>query len=240
MAPPPGYVGYGGAGAAMGGQSRKVGGVAKALRVLTIIFIPMQIVAIVSLFMVRNNARDFLNGAITEKKFTDTSQANLGALAGVLIIPIAVLTIILMFRMAQNLRNLGRADATWKPGWAIAGWFCPPCAVYAIPWLMFRELWKGSDPAVPPNDPSWKSRPVSPLINVWWVTYGLLPLIGLFTLGSFFSNVRSIQAEDLARRYIDYLWVNVALGVVQIVSGVVFLMMISQLSARHMTATREA
>ena len=71
-------------------------------------------------------------------------RRTLGSLVGLLVIPIAVLTIIWMFRMAGNLRQLGRTGATWAPGWAIGGWFCPPCAIYAIPWLMFRELWRGS------------------------------------------------------------------------------------------------
>ena len=62
--------------------------------------------------------------------------------------------------MAANLRKLGRPGQTWAPGWGIASWFVPPCFVYAVPWLMFKELWRGSDPGVPPGDPSWKQRPV--------------------------------------------------------------------------------
>jgi Domain of unknown function (DUF4328) len=240
MAPPPGYVAYGGTGAAMSDSFSKVGGLSKALGILLMIFIPLQVLGVFSLFSVRDKAREFLNGEISEKKFTDATQANVGSLAGLLIIPIAVLTIMVMFRMAKNLRVLGRTNATWKPGWGIAGWFCPPCAVYAIPWLMLRELWKGSDANVAPNDPSWKAGSVSPLVNVWWVLYGLVPLVGLATSAGFISSINNFEAEEVAERFDDYLAINVVLALVQVVAAVVYLLLIRQLSARHMGATREA
>jgi uncharacterized membrane protein len=242
MAPPPGYVAYGGPGAAMGGSFERIGGVSKALGILLIVFIPLQLLGVVSLFRIRDKARDFLADRITEKEFNDASRANLGSLASLIIIPIAVLTIILMFRMARNLQQLGRQNATWKPGWAIGGWFCPPCAIYAIPWLMFRELWRGSDPEVAPGDPNWKSRPVTPLANVWWVLYGLVPLIGVVTLGGIYvgSVGNGFDAHDVAERLDDYFAVNVVLALVQVVTAIVYLMFIRELSGRHMRSTREA
>lgn len=237
LTPPPGYVAYGSPGAAMSGSFSKVGGVSKALGILLMIFVPLQIIGVFSLFQLRDDARDFLNGEMSEKEYTDAVQTNFGSLAGLLIIPIAVLTMILMFRMAANLQALGRDGQTWKKGWGIAGWFCPPCAVYAIPWLMFRELWKGSDPAVAPHDPAWRNSIVSPLITVWWVLYGLVPLIGFVTAAGLVSNFGS--AETLAERTEDYLAINVALTLVGVVSAVVYLMVIRQLSARHMAATHE-
>ena len=53
-----------------------------------------------------------------------------------------------MYRMAANHRALQR-NGTWAPGWAIGGWFLPPGGLYIIPFLMFRELWKASDPNGP-------------------------------------------------------------------------------------------
>jgi hypothetical protein len=240
MAPPPGYVGYGGPGAAMDAQYSRIGGISKAMRILLMILIPLQLVGLISLFTIRDKARDFLNGDISEKKFEEATQANLGTLSVPVIIAIIVLTMILMFRMARNVQQLGRPGATWAPGWAIGGWFCPPCVIYAIPWLMFRELWRGSDPDVAPNDPSWKARPVSPIVNAWWILYGFPPLVSLFTLSGLFATVGSFETEDLAKRVDDYIVLNVVLAVVQIIAAVLYLLMISQLSARHMRATREA
>ncbi|TPW10214.1 MAG: hypothetical protein FD127_3834, partial [Acidimicrobiaceae bacterium] len=152
MSPPPGYIAYGGAGAAMSGTFSRIGGIAKALVVLLAIFIPFQLLGVIALFQLRDKARAFLEGSLPEDEFTSASTTNLSSIAGLLVIPMIVLTMILMYKMAKNLRGLGRTGATWGSGWAIGGWFCPPCAIYAIPWLMFRELWRGSDPEVAPND----------------------------------------------------------------------------------------
>jgi hypothetical protein len=220
----------------------RVGGLGKALVVLLIIFVPLQLIGIIGAFDLRDKARDYLAGEISKSKFEDASQANIGSIASVLSIPILVLTMILMFRMAKNLQALGRNDATWKPGWAIGGWFCPPCAIYAIPWLMFRELWRGSDSEVPAHDPRWKARPVTPLINVWWVLFGLVPIIGFATAsGIVFGGLSNgLDAEDVAERLDDYFVVNLVLAVVQAIAAVVYLVFVRQLVARHMRATREA
>lgn len=240
MSPPPGYIAYGGAGAAMSGGFSRIGGIAKALVVLLAIFIPFQLLGVIALFQLRDKARAFLEGSLPEDEFTSASTTNLSSLAGLLVIPMIVLTMILMFKMAKNLRGLGRAGATWGPGWAIGGWFCPPCAIYAIPWLMFRELWRGSDPEVAPNDPGWKSRAVSPIVNVWWVLYGLVPLIGFVTSVGVVTNLGDLDARKMAERFEDFLLVNVILSIVGAATAGVYLVMIRQLAARHMACTREA
>ena len=240
LAPPAGYVYGSGAGwMATGAPMRRIGGVAKALGLLLMIYIPLQVIAIFTTIRLSQKAKDYLNDEISESEFRDATRLDVGGLSGFLIIPIAVLTMILMYRMAQNLRALGRSGQTWSSGWAIGGWFCPPLVVYAIPWLMFRELWKGSDPEIAPDDPSWKRSHVSPLVNVWWVLYGLLPLIGIVTAAGIFANVASTSIENFAERIDDFLVINLLLGVASVAGAIVYLLMIRQLSERHMRATHE-
>ena len=159
-----------------------------------------------------------------------------------MVIPIAVLTMIWMFRMAANLRKLGRTGQTWAPGWGIGAWFVPPCVVYAVPWLMFKELWKGSDPTIAPGDPAWKQAPVSPLVTVWWVLYGLVPLLGVL-LGRGHRRATA-RRDDHARRSpsdsSDFSAVNIFFAVVGMVATFVYLRLVRDLSARHMQSTREA
>ncbi len=239
MTPPPGYVSYGGPGSAMPQVFQRIKGLSKAIDVMLMINLPLQAIGIVGLFQIQGKARDFLDGEISRSDFADSTRVNLNSLAGLLVLPIAVLTIIVMYRMSQNLRSLGRPGASWSPGWAIGGWFCPPCAIYAIPWLMFRELWRGSDPSIAPNDPTWKQRPVSALVNVWWVLYGLVPLIGFATAAGVVSNITSTDEEEIAQRLVDFAAINIVLSIVGIVTTVVFLLMMRQLTSRHMQATRE-
>jgi hypothetical protein len=238
--PPPGYVAYGGSGSVMHGPFRRVRALAKAIDVLLIITVPLQLIAIFGLFQLRGEAQDFLDGRSSASSFRSATQVNLSSLSGLLVIPIAVLTIIVMFRMAANLGHLGRPGQTWKPGWAIGGWFCPPCAIYVIPWLMFRELWRGSDPDVGPGDPSWKQRPLSRLVDVWWVLYGLVPVIGFTSSANFVSGIRTLDDEDFAQKLVDSMPINVGLAVVSVGTTVVFLLMMRGLARRHTRATGEA
>jgi hypothetical protein len=232
-------VAYGTPGAAPQG-TQAVGGLGKALGILLIIYLPLQALGIISTVSVAGKARDYLDGTITETQFRDATTVNLGSLAGLLVIPIAVLTMIWMFRMASNLRALGRSDATWSPGWAIGGWFCPPCVVYAIPWLMFRELWKGSDPDVAPGDPTWKTRPVPVVVNLWWVLYGLVPLLGIVSAAGMFAQVGNTgDMTRLAERIDDFVVLNTVLSVIGLGTTVVYLLLVRGLTERHCRAIHE-
>jgi hypothetical protein len=176
MTPPPGYVPYGGYGAVTPGV-QKIGGLIKALVILLVILIPAQIVGVLTSLSTIDKAKKYLDSNGTTD--FDTAQNPLSSLGSLLIIPIAVLTMIVMYKMANNLKALGRTDATWAPGWAIGGWFVPPCVLYVVPWLMFRELWKGSDPDVAPGDPNVEAgtRRTGDRERSGGSLYGLLPLV---------------------------------------------------------------
>jgi Domain of unknown function (DUF4328) len=245
MGPPPGYVAYGDVGA-VNRSTQRIGGLAKALWVLLLIYIPLSALNVIATVQLNHKAKQFLEDGSQASKdsFTNASRVNLGSLAGYLVIPIAVLTILWMFRMAGNVRALGRPGLRFAPGWAIGGWFTPPCIVYAVPWLMFRELWKASDPEIGPGDPSWRDQKVPAIVNVWWVCYGLVPLLGIFTAAGVISQLRNTgdsdeRLRDLADQLDKYLPLNIGIAAVGMLSGVVYLLLVRQLSDRHMRATRE-
>jgi Domain of unknown function (DUF4328) len=240
MSPPPGFVAYGGPGA-FSGQFQGVGRIAKAIVVLLWVWLPLQLLAIFDQVRLSREAEKFLDRTITEDEFRDTVSVNPSSIIGLVVIPIAVLTMIWMFRMAANLRKLGRTGQTWAPGWGIAAWFVPPCIVYAVPWLMFKELWKGSDPAIAPGDPHWKQGQVAPLITVWWVLYGLVPLLGFFSAAGIAGQLRAgMTMRSLAERFRDFGAINIAFTVVGMVTTLVYMRLVRDLTARHMQSTREA
>jgi Domain of unknown function (DUF4328) len=241
MSPPPGYVAYGGPGA-YSGQFQGIARLSKALTVLLWIYVPLQLISIFDQLRLSREAEKFLDGEISEDKFRDAVQVNFSSIFGLMIVPIAVLTMIWMYRMASNLRKLGRQGQTWAPGWGIASWFVPPCVVYAVPWLMFKELWRGSDPELGAGgDTSWKRGPVPPLVTVWWVLYGLVPLLGFFSAAGVAGQLRAgMTMRTLAERFQDFGTVNVIFTVVGIGTTLVYLKLVRDLAARHMQATREA
>jgi hypothetical protein len=242
--PPPGYVAYGDAGS-VNRSVQRIGGLAKALWILLAIYVPLSVLNIVATVQVSHKAEQFADGRISKDSFASVSRFNIGSVAGYLVVPIAVLTIVWMFRMAQNVRAMGRPGLKFSPGWAIGGWFTPPCIVYAVPWLMFRELWRASDPDVGPGDPSWRQQKVPALVNLWWVCYGLVPLFGIFSAAGIVSQLRNTddsdaRLRDLADQLHRYLPLNLAIAAVGTLSGVVYLLLVRRLSDRHMRATREA
>ena len=239
LSPPPGYVAYGAPGSAPHG-TQPIGGIAKPLGILMMILIPVQVLGVISTISISSTAKDYLDGAISEAKFKDTVSGGVTQIGGLLVIPVAVLTMIWMMRMAKNLRALGRTGATFSPGWAIGGWFTPPCAIYVVPWLMLKELWRGSDPEVAATDPSWKTGRVSPLITAWWVMYGLLPLAGFATAAGLIAGLQDVDSRDLAEQFDKYASINIVLGIIGIGTAVVYLMIVRQLSARHMKAIGES
>ena len=239
LTPPPGYVAYGGPGT-MGSGVQKIAGVAKALGTLMTIQIPLSLISALLGWQMAGKAADFVAGKISEDDFTSSSRNLLTTLTSLLFLPIAVLTIIWMQRMAANLKAIGRVGLRWSPNWAIFGWFVPPCIIYAIPWLMFTELWRASDPGAMAGDDSWKRGPVSPLVHVWWVLYGLAPLLGFVSAASLFAQIGTSDMLDYAEQLEKYKWMNLGLGLVSAGAAVVYLLLVRQLSARHMAATNES
>jgi len=240
MSPPPGYVGYGSP-QAYSGAFQGIRSISKAMVVLLWIYVPLQLLSIFDQLRLSRQASRFLDGTISEQSFKDSVRLNASSVVGLMVVPIAVLTMVWMYRMAANLPKLGRQGRTWAPGWGVASWFVPPCAVYAVPWLMFKELWKGSDPACAPGDPAWKSGRTSRLVTWWWVLYGLVPILSISSNAQFINEVSSDQTTlERAKRYHDYAGSAVFFAAVGIVATIVYVRLVRALSSRHMESTREA
>ena len=149
-----------------------------------------------------------------------------------------VLVIIWMFRVVKNHRTLHRGG-TWGPGWAVGGWFLPPC-VWVIPTLVLREMWKASDPDVPVGG-DWKSRPASPLPIVWFLVYTLPSLIALgVDSGDFSEQFNADNEETLAEQISGSQTTDVVVAVASVIAAVLCIMIVRQITDRHRRLTGEA
>lgn len=222
-----------------GPRLRKVSGLGSAIVILTSIVGVAALLSGITQGGARTDASRFLEGAITEEEFlaSYSSATGAGALASVGQIAVAVLTFILMFKMARNLRDLDRGT-TWGPAWGIAGWVLPPGVLYIIPWLMFRELWKASGP-----DPDWRSGPGSVPISftVWWVFFGLIPIplatilgVSVVNAGLMATDTRAL-ATILAEQYL----VTLASSAATAIAAIAYVILIRALVSRHRSLTGE-
>lgn len=222
---------------------RKVSGLGSTIVILTSIVGVASLLSGITQAGARSDARNFLDGQISEEMFIDaySSASGAGALASAGQVAIAALTFILMFKMARNLRDLDRST-TWGPPWAIAGWFLPPGVFYVIPWLMFRELWKASEPGLT-ADSDWRTSgdPVPFSFTLWWVFFGLVPIPLAVVLGVSVVNA-GLMATDtraLATILAEQYWVTLASSVATAIAAVAYVLLIRALVARHRRLTGE-
>ena len=180
---------------------RGVGGLGKAILILLGVAAIGFIIQAISIPSAVDSARDVIAGRIDEDQFNeDLAPFSLaGLLTGATFIALIVLTMIWLYRIAANHRAIGR-QLTWVPGWAIGGWFLPPLVLYIIPMLMFSESWKAADPDAPPGDDRWRQNSVSPLVYVWWVLYGLVPILFIVQGVAFDTPTFNQDAQDVAER----------------------------------------
>ncbi len=144
---------------------------------------------------------------------------------GGLTIAILVLTIVWEWRLAHNHELLGRPGTTFGPGWAIGAWFIP-LAYLVLPFLQFRELWKGSARGLMSNDPRWKEQDVAPLLWVWWLSFAASHVLGWSV---------NFSAFDVVDPYLHNGWFAgrlVATGL-RLVSAIAYAVVIKRLTGRQ-------
>lgn len=137
---------------------------------------------------------------------------------------IFVLLVVWMWRVAKNAEFLGRTNPRFGPGWTIGGWFVP-LANLVIPVLVVQDLWRGSDPATPRGDPTWRSRPASGLVGWWWVAH-LLALTRWAggDEATSRSELETMQAYDVVA----------AVGMaVAVVAAILLIQVVRQITARQ-------
>jgi len=222
--------------------TKRVGGLAIPIVVSTTI---VAIGTLISAFLsvgVATDAADFLAGSTEQSEFEDALVPlnSVQLLVSVATLATGILTIIWMFRIANNVRAFGRAT-TWSPLFAIFGWFLPPLILYIIPFLVLRELWKASEPTAVDGTDNWKRTPDNPLLWAWLVLFGLLPAV-LFAIqiGSFATGgVPTGDIEAVAESLDEFGVVGWLTAILNVAAAVVWVQFVRQLTQRHKQLTNE-
>jgi Domain of unknown function (DUF4328) len=242
MSPPPGYVAYGSP-ESYGTTFQRIGGLTKALITLSVIGIVALVGSLVAQLALRSQALEYRNDEMTLSEFTDKVGPYLGTSAVVGLVGLATLVvqIIWTFRIAKNMQVLGRQSRSFSPGGTIAVNILGGCTLSILPYFMWRELWKGSDPDAPAGDPAWKQRPVGMIVHLWFAA-ALVTIGASLALGVSSAIVRVNRGSNttLAKQLDTQIGYVVSAGALGIVAAIAFVILIRQLSARHMQATREA
>lgn len=210
---------------------KRVGAIGRAAQIVVAFAALSGLAAFAAGLAISDDAEQFIDGELSTSDFqTSLLPYSLVTLVqGAATIAAVVLVIIWMYRLAANHRTLQRGSR-WGPGWAIGGWALPPF-LYVIPFLMFRELWKASDPTVAVGS-EWSDRPVSPIVTAWFVVYGPVSLaIQLFSASATFNLSNSERA--LAEQIVDKQAVTAVAAVIGLAAGALFVAMARGLTDRH-------
>jgi Domain of unknown function (DUF4328) len=239
-APPPGYYEQGSAPSAAWGAPpgdsttptrwHNLRGLTTALTVLFAIHIGIAVLLIIGVINHLSVLSDKeVGGIVLDTDAVNDAQAfPVGMLILAFFVGIAtlVLLIIWLFRAAQNNESLGRQNPRLGPGWAIAG-FLIPFANLVIPFIMFDDVWRGSDPAVPRGDPSWRRSSTLPAIWAWLVTSVIFTIPNL--VASAGGDVRADEPEKVRRD--DILRIIATLGA--ILAAIFAIVVIRRIAARQ-------
>jgi len=110
----------------------------------------------------------------------------------------ALAFVVWFYRAYENLRPLGVENLRWGSGWAIGGWFVPLLNLVR-PKSLANDIWRGSDPALPPQleRPSLRARPL-----VAQPVVGALPCRWDLRAGGF-PGIRQCVHARRARRHLE-------------------------------------
>jgi Domain of unknown function (DUF4328) len=213
-----------------------------AIITLTVIAAIATVLTTVLTAGVAEDARSYLDGEMSDDDFRNAiGPVNAAQLiTGIATIAVFVFTVIWMYRIATNVRAFQR-DTLWSPLFAIFGWMLPPFVLYVIPFLVLRELWKASDPTDVNDTDGWRRSADNPFIWAWLVLYGIVPIFLLvFSVGSFLDGgLASGSLESLADSLDEFDAFGVVTAVVNVAAAVVWIVLVRQLTARHVRLTSE-
>jgi hypothetical protein len=76
------------------------------------------------------------------------------------------------FRRAYlNLPALGARRLRYRLGWAVGAWLVPVFSLFR-PKQVLNDIWRASDPSLPPDQgAAWRRRPVAELLGWWWLAF---------------------------------------------------------------------
>jgi hypothetical protein len=134
------------------------------------------------------------------------------------------------FRRAYiNLAPLGARGLRYGRWWTVGAWVLPVFSLFR-PKQLLNDIWRASDPALPPDmGDDWRRRPVTPLLGWWWTTFLASILVrsitteavhaaaSLMTLGLLPSQLDRFQASADMQVLADLLTMLAGLLAVRVV-----------------------
>lgn len=163
-----GYFGAWGEPEGGGSRWRNPGRLSAAARTSLIVVVSLAIAVVVSAVVQLSGTPISMSSVQLDESLYTTWGGRLG-IATVIAMAIAALLMVLWTRRAyRNLAALGVDGLRLGTAWATAAWLIPFVNL-VLPKEVIDDLWRASDPDIPPLTPTWRLRTVPFWIHIWWV-----------------------------------------------------------------------
>ena len=138
----------------------------------------------------------------------------------------AIIAFLVWFRRAyRNLGPLGAGTPRFAYGWAVGAWFVPILNLWR-PKQIANDIWRASDPDLPPGDHDWGGRPVPALLHWWWAFFLLSDVVGNISVRLF------LRSETLSEQ-ITASQLSIATDAVSIVAAVLAILVVRAITRRQ-------
>jgi serine/threonine-protein kinase len=149
------------------------------------------------------------------------------------------------FRRAYlNLPALGARRLRYRPWWAVGAWLLPVFSLFR-PKQLLNDIWRASDPDLPPDQAdAWRRRPVAELLGWWWLAFLASVLVRSITTEAVHSAADLMLLGLLPERLDRFqasAGMQIAADLLTVVCGLLALRVVGRTTTRqHDRATRLA
>ena len=136
-------------------------------------------------------------------------------------------------RASRNLLTLKSNDQGFSPEKGVF-WFFIPVFNLVKPWQVYRELFRGSDPAVTTDDElAWKKKGRVPaIVNVWTGIFVVVSFYNLLTIRRVWNSVRE-TVDDVVVAHQRLIIADILLAALGIAAIIVVIELHRRQEARH-------
>ena len=173
---------------------------------LLIVAVIVEVAALLSDFSEISLLQRFESGEFTSQaealdaaETNDDRQASLGGLQVILLVATGIVFLRWVNNAYKNVARLG-AHNRYSSGWAIGAWFVPILNFFR-PKQIMDDIWRASDPELPPDmGRRYDGAPVPAAFHWWWAAWLVSNLTGLVFRGLSDGNTLSeLQRASLFR-----------------------------------------
>lgn len=131
-----------------------------------------------------------------------------------------------IYRAHDNLELLGVEGRQYTSGWAVGYFFVPILNLYR-PLQVMQEIWKASDPQVPPGSQEWRNNPNSALAGFWWAFWLISSIANNISIRVALSAAPSLDDLRMEAR------VEIFADATALVAGLLLILIIQRIMSRQ-------